>query len=50
MALRIKDGKVIDVAPPKLSKKQLENMESTPRNEKLLKEARATKFNIVNTH
>ena len=47
MALRIKNGKVIDVPPPKLTKKQLEKMENTPRNEKLIKEALNTKFNIV---
>jgi len=48
MALRIKDGKVISVAPPKtLSKKQLEKMENSPRNEKIIKEATSVKFNIV---
>ena len=45
MALRIKDGRVISIIPPKtLSKKQLEN---SPRNEKLIKEATSIKFNIV---
>lgn len=48
MALRIKDGKVISITPPKsLSKKQLEKMENTPRNEKLIKEATSIKFNII---
>ena len=48
MALRIKDGRVISVVPPKtLSKKQLEKMENTPKNEKLIKEATAIQFNIV---
>lgn len=48
MALRIKDGKVISIAPPKtLPKKQLEKMENSPRNEKLIKKAISIKFNIV---
>jgi len=35
MALRIKDGKVISIMPPRtLSKKQLEKLENSPRNEK----------------
>lgn len=48
MALRIKDGRVVSVVPPKtLSKKQLEKMENAPKNEKLIKEATSIKFNIV---
>ena len=48
MALRIKDGRVISIIPPKtLSKKQLEKMENTPKNEKLIKEATSSKFNII---
>jgi hypothetical protein len=48
MALRIKDGRVISIIPPKtLSKKQLEKLENSPRNEKLIKEATSIKFNIV---
>jgi hypothetical protein len=48
MALRIKDGRVISIIPPKtLSKKQLEKMENAPKNEKLIKEATSIKFNIV---
>ncbi len=48
MALRIKDGKVINITPPKtLTKKQLEKMENTPINEKLIKEAISRKYNIV---
>ncbi len=48
MALRIKDGRVISIIPPKtLSKKQLEKMENTPKNEKLIKEATSIKFNIT---
>jgi len=47
MALRIKNGKVVDVPPPKLTKEQLKKMENTPRNEKLIKEALSTEFNIV---
>ncbi len=50
MALKIQNGKVVSVAPPKLTKKQLEKMENTPRNEKLIKEALSTKFNIVYQH
>ena len=51
MALRIKDGKVIDVPPPtNLTKKQLEKMENAPRSEKLIREAKAIKFNIVRHH
>lgn len=47
MALRIKDGKVISIAPPKtLPKKQLEKMENSPKNEKI-KEVTSIKFNIV---
>jgi len=49
MALRIKNGKVIDVPPPKLTKEQLEKMENTPRNEKLIKEALSAKFNIIHS-
>lgn len=48
MALRIKDGRVVSIVPPKtLSKKQLEKLENSPRNEKLIKEATSIKFNIV---
>ena len=48
MALRIKDGRVVSVVPPKtLSKKQLEKMENSPKNEKLIKEATSIQFNIV---
>ena len=48
MALIIKDGRVISIIPPKtLSKKQLEKLENSPRNEKLIKEATSIKFNIV---
>ena len=48
MALRIKDGRVISIIPPKtLSKKQLEKLENSPRNEKLIKEATSIKFNIT---
>ena len=48
MALKIKDGKVVSVTPPEtLSKKQLEKMENSPRNEKLIKKATSIKFNIV---
>ncbi|MDZ7817637.1 MAG: hypothetical protein U5K55_03020 [Aliarcobacter sp.] len=48
MALKIKDNKVINIMPPKiLSKKQLEKLENSPRNEKLIKDATSIKFNIV---
>ena len=48
MALRIKDGRDISIIPRKtLSKKQLEKMENTPKNEKLIKEATSIKFNII---
>jgi hypothetical protein len=48
MALRIKDDKVISIMPQKtLSKKQLEKLENSPKNEKLIKDATSIKFNIV---
>lgn len=48
MALRIKDGKVVSISPPtKLTKKQLQKLEDTPVNEKLIKEATSRKYNIV---
>ena len=48
MALRIKDGEVVAVVPPKrLTKKQLKKMEETPINEKLIKQATSRKYNIV---
>ena len=48
MALRIKDGRVISIIPPKTpSKKQLEKLENSPRNQKLIKEATSIQFNIV---
>ena len=48
MALRIKDGKVISIEPPKrLTKEQLKKMEEAPINEKLIKEATSRKYNIV---
>ena len=50
MALTIKDGRVISIIPPKtLSKKQLEKLENSPRNEKLIKEATSIKLlEIIN--
>lgn len=50
MALKIKNGIVVDVPPPKLTKKQIEKMENAPVNHKLIKEAKAIKFNIVYQH
>jgi hypothetical protein len=48
MALKIKNGKVINIMPPRtLSKKQLEKLENSPKNEKLIKEVTSIKFNIV---
>ncbi|MBN2825335.1 MAG: hypothetical protein JXQ76_08430 [Campylobacterales bacterium] len=48
MALRIKDGKVVSVAPPtRLTQKQLDKMENTPRDEKLIKQATLRKYNVV---
>lgn len=48
MALRIKNGKVVSITPPKtLTKEQLKKMEDTPINEKLIKEATSRKYNIV---
>lgn len=48
MALRIKDGNVISISPPaNLTKKQLEEMENAPTNEKLIKKAASRKYNIV---
>lgn len=47
MALRIQNGKVVTISPPKLTKKQVEKMENAPRNEKLIKEVLSMKFNIV---
>lgn len=48
MALRIKDGRVVSIAPPRtLTKKQRQKMEETPVNEKLIQEATSRKYNIV---
>jgi hypothetical protein len=48
MALRIKDGKVVSITPPKtLTKKQRQKMEDAPINEKLIREATSRKYNIV---
>ena len=48
MALRIKNGKVISITPPKtLTKEQLKKMENTPINEELIKRATSRKYNIV---
>lgn len=48
MALRIKNGKVISIQPPRnLTKKQIELLENAPKSENLLKQAQTIKFNIV---
>lgn len=48
MALRIKDGKVISITPPKtLTKEQLKKMEETPVNTKLIQRATSRTYNIV---
>ncbi len=48
MALKIKNGKVINIMPPKnLTKKQLKKMEDTPINKNLVKSATSRKYNIV---
>jgi len=47
MALRIVNGKVVDVPPPRLTKEEIEKMENTPVNEKLIKSALSRNYNIV---
>ena len=47
MALKIKNGKVVNVPPPKLTKKQYEDMENAPVDKKMIDESVAMKFNIV---
>jgi hypothetical protein len=47
MALRIVNGKVVDVPPPRLTKEEIEKMENTPVNEELIKSAMSINFNIV---
>ncbi len=48
MALKIKNGKVINIAPPRnLTKKQLKKIEDTPINKRLIKSATSRKYNIV---
>ena len=47
MALRIKNGKVVNVPPPKISKKKLKEMENAPIDEEMIKKATSRKYNIV---
>ena len=47
MALKIKNGKVVNVPPPKLTKKQYEDMLNAPIDEKMIKDATSRKYNIV---
>lgn len=47
MALKIKDGRVVSIAPPKLSKKQMQKLEDAPVNKELIKQATSRKYNIV---
>lgn len=47
MALRIKDNKVINVVPPKLTRKQVAKMERAAANTKIIQRATARKYNIV---
>ena len=48
MALRIKDGRVISIIPPKtLSKKQLEKLENSPRNQKLIKDQPSVQIDYI---
>lgn len=47
MALRIKDNKVVNIVPPKLTQKQLDKMEKTTVNRKIVQRATAIKYNIV---
>ena len=48
MALAIKDGKVINVSPPKtLTKEQRKALEDAPINHELIKRATSRKYNVV---
>ncbi|MFK5975678.1 MAG: hypothetical protein QM493_04125 [Sulfurovum sp.] len=48
MALKIKDGKVINIAPPRnLTKKELKKIEDAPLNKALIKSATSRKYNVV---
>jgi hypothetical protein len=48
MALAIKDGKVINVSPPKkLSSADKKILKETPVNEKLIKRATSRKYNVI---
>ena len=48
MALKIINGKVISIAPPRnLTKKQLKKIEDTPLNKALIKSATSRKYNVV---
>lgn len=47
MALKIKDGRVVSISPPKLSKKQMQKLEDATVNKELIKQATSRKYNIV---
>lgn len=47
MALKIKNGKVVTISPPKVSKKQIQKLEDAPVNQELIKRATERKYNIV---
>jgi len=48
MALKIENGKVINIPPPRnLTKKELKKIEDTPLNNKLIKSATSRKYNVV---
>jgi hypothetical protein len=47
MALKIKNGKVINISPPKLTKKEYEDMLNAPVDKKMIQESVNMKFNIV---
>lgn len=47
MALRIKNGKVINMPQPKLTDKQYEAMLNAPIDKKMINRATSRKYNIV---
>jgi hypothetical protein len=47
MVLQIINDKVINVSLPKLTEKELEKLESIPKDDKLIKKAVSKKYNVV---
>ena len=48
MALRIINGKVVNISPPQnLTKKQQEDLENAPINKELIKKATSRKYNVI---